>query len=62
LVEPSSFITTLPRWRQTSLKDLLAAGKTEIRQGSVEEATLLLELFDKYRPEKAQLVSPHLHD
>jgi alkyl sulfatase BDS1-like metallo-beta-lactamase superfamily hydrolase len=47
---------------QTTIEDLVAAGQAEMRQGSVEEATALLELFDKYRPEKALLVSPHLHD
>jgi len=47
---------------QTSIKELVAAGKADVRQGSVKEATALFELFDKYRPEKALLVAPHLHD
>ena len=47
---------------QATIKDLVAAGKAEVRQGSLEEAAALLELFDKYRPEKALLVAPHLHD
>ena len=47
---------------QTSIKELVAAGKADVRQGSVKEAAALFELFDKYRPEKALLVAPHLHD
>jgi hypothetical protein len=47
---------------QTTIKDLVATGKAEMRQGTVEEASELFELFDKYRPERALLVAPHLHD
>ena len=47
---------------QATIKELVAAGKAEMRQGSVEEAAVLLDLFDKYRPERALLVAPHLHD
>ena len=47
---------------EETIKELVAAGKAEVRQGSVEEAAALFELFDKYRPEKAVLVTPHLHD
>jgi len=45
-----------------TLEDLAAAGEIEMRRGSVEEAAKILDLFDKYRPEKAVLVRPHLHD
>jgi hypothetical protein len=33
-----------------------------MRRGTAEEAEHLMGLFDKYRPEKALLVAPHLHD
>ena len=34
----------------------------EMKRGAAEEAEHLISLFDKYRPEKAVLVVPHLHD
>ncbi len=45
-----------------TIEELVADGKAEVRKGSVEEAVALFELFDKYRPEKALLIAPHLHD
>ena len=45
-----------------TIEGLVADGKAEMRKGSVEEAVALFELFDKYRPEKALLIAPHLHD
>jgi hypothetical protein len=33
-----------------------------MKRGTAEEAEELIDLFDKYRPEKAVLVAPHLHD
>jgi hypothetical protein len=34
----------------------------EMKLGTSEEAKHLISLFDRYRPEKAVLVAPHLHD
>jgi len=45
-----------------SLEDLARAGEIEMKRGTVAEAAKILELFDKYRPERAVLVRPHLHD
>ena len=33
-----------------------------MRLGTAEEAEQLIDLSDKYRPEKAVHVAPHLHD
>ena len=42
---------------------MLAKSKEiEMRRGTAEEAEELIELFDKYRPERAVIVAPHLHD
>jgi len=47
---------------QTTIADLVGSGAADIRKGSLEQATALFDLFDRYRPEKAVLVAPHLHD
>jgi hypothetical protein len=33
-----------------------------MKRGTVEEAEHLIGLFEKYKPEKAVLVAPQLHD
>jgi hypothetical protein len=38
------------------------SGEIEVKRGTAKEAAKLFDLFDKYRPEKAVLVRPHLHD
>jgi alkyl sulfatase BDS1-like metallo-beta-lactamase superfamily hydrolase len=45
-----------------TLEDLVKAGEIEVKRGTVEEASKLLALFDVYKPERAVLVRPHLHD
>jgi len=45
-----------------TLQELVEAGEVEVRRGSAAEAARVLDLFDKFRPEKAVLVRPHLHD
>jgi alkyl sulfatase BDS1-like metallo-beta-lactamase superfamily hydrolase len=47
---------------QATIKELAESGELEMKLGTVEEAERLINMFDKYRPEKAVLVSPHLHD
>jgi alkyl sulfatase BDS1-like metallo-beta-lactamase superfamily hydrolase len=47
---------------QASVGELLKSDEIAMVQGTVEEAENLIGLFDKYRPEKAVLVAPHLHD
>lgn len=47
---------------QASVQELVENGEITIKRGTVEEAEQLIDLFDKYRPEKALLVAPHLHD
>ena len=47
---------------QITIAELVADGDAEIRKGSLEQASALFELFDVYRPERAVLVAPHLHD
>ncbi|PLX37330.1 MAG: hypothetical protein C0606_11650 [Hyphomicrobiales bacterium] len=42
--------------------DLIAAGEIEVKHGSAEDADKLFDMFDRYRPEKAVLIAPHLHD
>ncbi len=44
------------------LSDLVKTDEAEIQRGTVKEATQVLGFFDVYRPEKAVLVRPHLHD
>jgi alkyl sulfatase BDS1-like metallo-beta-lactamase superfamily hydrolase len=45
-----------------SVEDLVKNGDLEIKRGTMAEAARLFDMFDKYRPEKAVLVRPHLHD
>lgn len=47
---------------QASVDELAAEGQLEMRRGSIAEAQALIDLFDRYRPERAVLVAPHLHD
>jgi len=47
---------------QATVQELVKSREIEMKRGSAEEANLLVGLFDKYRPEKAVLVAPHLHD
>jgi alkyl sulfatase BDS1-like metallo-beta-lactamase superfamily hydrolase len=47
---------------QATVKELVNAKEIEMKRGTAEEAEHLISLFDKYRPEKAVLVAPHLHD
>ncbi len=47
---------------QAAVQDLVKSKEIEMKRGTAEEAAALFELFDKYRPEKALLVAPHLHD
>jgi len=47
---------------QATVQDLVKSKEIEMRLGTAEEAEQLIDLFDKYRPEKAVLVAPHLHD
>jgi len=47
---------------QATVPELVEAGEIEITRGSVDQADHLIGLFDRYRPEKAVLVAPHLHD
>lgn len=47
---------------QATVLELVKSKEIEMRRGTAEEAEKLISLFDKYRPEKAVLVAPHLHD
>ncbi|MHC4647384.1 MAG: alkyl sulfatase dimerization domain-containing protein [Planctomycetota bacterium] len=47
---------------QATVKELADSGQLEMKRGTIEEAEHLIDMFDKYRPEKAVLVAPHLHD
>jgi alkyl sulfatase BDS1-like metallo-beta-lactamase superfamily hydrolase len=47
---------------QATVKELADSGQLEMKRGTIGEAEHLIEMFDKYRPEKAVLVAPHLHD
>jgi len=47
---------------QATVSELVKNKEIEMRRGSAEEAEHLIGLFDQYRPEKAVLVAPHLHD
>jgi hypothetical protein len=42
--------------------ELVKNGEIEMKRGTAEEAEHLINLFDKYKPERAVLVAPHLHD
>lgn len=41
---------------------LAKRNETEMKQGTADESEDLIDLVDKYRPERAVLVAPHLHD
>jgi alkyl sulfatase BDS1-like metallo-beta-lactamase superfamily hydrolase len=45
-----------------SAEKLIKDGEIDVKKGAANEAAELFALFDKYRPEKAVLVRPHLHD
>jgi len=47
---------------QATVQELVDDGEVEMKLGTAKEADRLLDFFDKYRPEKAVLVAPHLHD
>jgi alkyl sulfatase BDS1-like metallo-beta-lactamase superfamily hydrolase len=47
---------------QATIIELVHSKEIEIIKGTVEEAEILFNMFDKYRPEKALLVTPHLHE
>ena len=47
---------------QATVNDLAKSGEINVTKGSLEEAGQVIDLFDRYRPEKALLVAPHLHD
>jgi hypothetical protein len=49
-------------FNQATVPELVKSKETEMGRGTAEEADHLIGLFDKYRPEKAVLVAPHLHD
>ena len=44
------------------VEELVKGGEIEIQRGTTAEVARLFEIFDKYRPQKAVLVRPHLHD
>ena len=47
---------------QSTVSELVNSGEIKMTQGSAEDADQLINLFDKYKPHKALLVAPHLHD
>jgi alkyl sulfatase BDS1-like metallo-beta-lactamase superfamily hydrolase len=47
---------------QATVQELVKSKEIEMKRGTAEEADNLISLFDKYKPEKAVLVAPHLHD
>ncbi len=47
---------------QETLSELVKRGDVKVIKGAVEEAEKLVGFFDKYKPEKAVVVAPHLHD
>ena len=47
---------------QATVQELVKNKEIKVVKGSVNEANTLINMFDKYRPEKAVLVAPHLHD
>lgn len=46
---------------QASVDTLVENGEIKIERGTTAEVAQLFDMFDKYRPEKAVLVRPHLH-
>ena len=47
---------------QATVQELVKSKEIKMVKGSAKEANKLINLFDKYKPEKAVLVAPHLHD
>ena len=47
---------------QATVNELAKSGEIKVTNGSLDEAAQLIDLFDRYKPEKALLVAPHLHD
>jgi len=47
---------------QATINELVKSGEIKVTNGSLDEAAQLIDLFDRYKPEKALLVAPHLHD
>lgn len=47
---------------EATVQQLVDNKEITMTRGTAKEADKLINLFDKYRPEKAVLVAPHLHD
>jgi len=47
---------------QTTVQELVDSKEITMKRGTAKEADELIGLFDKYKPHKALLVAPHLHD
>lgn len=47
---------------EATVQQLVDNKEITMTKGTAKEADKLVNLFDKYRPEKAVLVAPHLHD
>ena len=47
---------------QSTVPGLVQKREIKVTKGTVEEAEKVLGFFDKYKPEKAVVVAPHLHD
>lgn len=47
---------------QATVQELVKSKEIEVKRGTVEDAERLIGLFDRYRPQKAVLIAPHLHD
>jgi len=47
---------------QENVADLISKGEIKVTKGNGKEAARLFDLFDRYKPEKALLIAPHLHD
>jgi alkyl sulfatase BDS1-like metallo-beta-lactamase superfamily hydrolase len=47
---------------QATVPELVKKGEVKVTKGTVEEAGKIVDLFDKYKPQKAVVVAPHLHD
>lgn len=67
--KPADIVVTLSgeSWARLYLniahvEDLVMSGDLKVQRGTANELAQVLGMFDKYRPEKAVLVRPHLHD
>ncbi len=47
---------------QATVQELVKSKEIDMKWGTMEEAERLIGLFDRYRPEKAVIIAPHLHD